>query len=172
MPFPFFRKHARFPRRRRLNCRSPSSTRFFLTRLHEFPRLHSKEKGFPWKRFLFNFVPPFNKEKNSFRISLEERTSPTNVEKWVKEEARLHFYNLSRPISWRSAPVIRAVTKLLQLFHATKRKREEASRNFASISNFVLLSFQLLPSSILRGRGEGARNNNRWVNRARSEAKQ
>lgn len=149
MPFPLLSKiHAYFPCCQRLNCRSLDHLRVRdSTRLHEFPRLHSKEKGFPRKRFLFNFVPPFNKERNSFRISLEERTSPTNVEKWVKEEARLHFYNLSRPISWRSAPVIRAVTKLLQLFHARKkrkRKREEASRNFASISNFVLLSFASL----------------------------
>lgn len=60
--------------------------------MNEFTPLHSKEKGFPRKRFLFNFVPPFDKERNSFGISLEEPTSPTNVEKWVKEEARVHFW--------------------------------------------------------------------------------
>lgn len=154
MPFPLLSKiHAHFPCRRRLNCRSLDHLRVRdSTRLHEFPRLHSKEKGFPRKRFLFNFVPPFNKERNSFRISLEERTSPANVEKWVKEEARLHFYNLSRPISWRSAPVIRAVTKLLQLFHATKKGEEKTRGGFSKfcvdlefrspfISTFASLDF-------------------------------
>lgn len=76
--------------RRRLDCRSfdhdssspctPERTNLYLS---------SKEKGF-YERdsFSISSLPSTRREIRVSRISLEERTSPANVEKWLKEEAR------------------------------------------------------------------------------------
>lgn len=138
-------------RSRYLRVRDSSSPGYIG--MNEFTLLHSKEKGFPRKRFLFNFVPPFNRERNSFGISLEERTSPpwTLKNGWkrkpgctFREHKNLRIYldrHGNRPPWFRRSRCYKAS----RCNYFTRRRKKKEEEEEEEKTKWLLSKFCTLP---------------------------
>lgn len=129
--------------------------------------------------FSISSLPSTRREIRSESLSRNERHPRTLKNGWKKkpgctfgEHKNLSSVYLDRSRSRGDQPpwFRRSPSVALQLFHATKKRKEEGkTERLLEISHPSLASigfrfpFQLLSPSILREQREGARNN-RWVN--------